>query len=101
MPITSAAALTSAAPTEGKHHMSDTGKDYGKDGGGSELLFALVVVCIGMGLAAYSGMLQKFCGRKESQYQRVPTNGPSTAMPLFSPSVSSCMPSQPASYPAT
>lgn len=56
--------------------MTDTGKDYGKEGGGSELLFALVVVCIGMGLAAYSGMLQKFCGKRESQYQRVPTNGP-------------------------
>jgi hypothetical protein len=61
----------------GGHISRETGKAYGKEGGTGSLVFALVIIAVGMGLAAYSGLLQKICGSadKKAQYQRVPTTG--------------------------
>ena len=42
---------------------------------GSVVSTALGVICVGAGLAAWSGLLQRFCGKREAKYQRVPTNG--------------------------
>ena len=75
--VSSAAAPTFDAHIGGGHIARDTGTGAGEEGGSGELVFAVVVVAVGMGLAFYSGLLQKFCGKRaSSQYQRVPTTGP-------------------------
>ena len=38
----------------GGHISRETGKAYGKEGGTGSLVFALVIIAVGMGLAAYS-----------------------------------------------
>lgn len=63
----------------GGHIPRSTGKDYGKEGSTGSLVFALVIIAAGMGMAAYSGLLQKLVGNaSKAKYQRVPTTGPSS-----------------------
>ena len=57
---------------------------------GSVVFTALGVICVGAGLAAWSGLLQRFCGKREAKYQRVPTNGahlPRAARAALTPEV--------------
>ncbi len=58
---------------------------------------ALGVICVGAGLAAWSGLLQRFCGKREAKYQRVPTNGaqlPRAARAALTPPISLSCPSE-------
>ena len=57
--VSSAAAPTFDAHIGGGHIARDTGTGAGEEGGSGELVFAVVVVAVGMGLAFYSGLLLK------------------------------------------